>query len=320
MPFDTRVLELDCASVTEKMCSFIREQMLWMRRDGAVVGMSGGIDSALCAELCTRALGKEKVVGIILPEKESDPRSAQYAAAEANKLGIRTLTIDVTPILESLGAYQKRDRFIRTLFPEYDERCKSKIVLPSKLLDTDSLTFFRLIVECGGQSRSARLDNAGLRQIVSATNMKQRTRMTSLYYQAELWNYLVCGTTNKSETVQGFFVKYGDGGVDIEPIADLYKVQVYQMARHLGVIDDIIRRDPSPDTFSMSQSDEEFYFRIPFDRLDLLLYAWEKQSDVKQVCEALSLTEEQVRRAFRDFSSKSNTTKHLRMLPPSLIL
>ena len=139
-----------------------------------------------------------------------------------------------------------------------------------------------------------------------------------LYYYAEKMNYIVCGTTNKTEVIEGFFVKYGDGGVDIEPLSHLYKDQVYQLSEHLGVIREIIDRAPSPDTWSFRVSDEEFYFRIPYEILDLLLFAWEYNIPTVRVCEVMDLGEEQVTRAMRDFNSKYNATRHLRQLPPTL--
>jgi NAD+ synthase len=290
-----------------------------MRRSGAVVGLSGGIDSALTAELCVAALGKDKVLGLIMPERESHPVSAVYAANHARKMGVPFETIDITPTLEASGTYEKRDSAIRAVFPDYDGRWKSKIVMPPDLLARDALSFFTLRVEDGDANiRSARLNNQNLRAIVAATDAKQRTRMMNLYYHAERDNYLVCGTTNRSEMVQGFFVKYGDGGVDIEPIAHLYKTQVYQLAEHLGVTREIRERAPSPDTFSFTVTDEEFYFRMPYEQLDLLLYAWEKEVPIGDACTAMALTEGQVRRAFRDFTSKYNATRHLRTLPPAL--
>jgi NAD+ synthase len=138
-----------------------------------------------------------------------------------------------------------------------------------------------------------------------------------LYKFAESSNYLVCGTTNKSETIQGFFVKYGDGGVDLEPIAPIYKTQVYQIARYCNIIEPIINRAPSPDTFGLITTDEEFYFRLPYSTLDLLLFAWEHSIPLKRVSKVMNLTEDQVNRSFRDLNAKYNATKHLRALPPS---
>jgi NAD+ synthase len=155
--------------------------------------------------------------------------------------------------------------------------------------------------------------------IVAATNMKHRVRMTYLFHHAEKMNDLVCGTTNKSEAIQGYYVKYGDGGVDIEPLSHLYKTQVYQLAGYLGVIQEIIQRAPSPDTFSFPVSDEEFYFRMPYETLDMLLFAWENHVSSEEAGKVMQLRGEQVERAFRDFAAKHKATEHARMLPPSLI-
>ena len=319
MEFNKDVLKLDCKSEVERICEFIQQELRDMKRDGIVVGLSGGIDSALCAALCFEAIGKDKVYGLILPEKESNPVSAEYAAKHAQKLGIETETVDITPTLEAFGTYRKRDDVIREVFPEYDSGSKSKITLPADLLSKDSFNFFTLKIDDGkGNMKSARLNKKSLNGIVAATDSKQRTRMMHLYYYAEKMNYIVCGTTNKTEVIEGFFVKYGDGGVDIEPLSHLYKAQVYQISEHLGVIREIIDRAPSPDTWSFQVSDEEFYFRIPYDKLDLLLYAWQNDIPVEQVCETMNLSAEQVKRAMRDFNAKFNATKHLRQLPPTL--
>jgi NAD+ synthase len=315
--FHKDILRIDGEAEAEQICAFIRGQVAAQRRDGAVVGISGGVDSALATALCVRAIGKDKVLGLVLPENESNPVSAEYALRYAGQLGLKTVTVDITPVLDSLGTYRKRDEVIRAIFPEYTGRYRSKIALPPDLLSRDAFNFFSLKIEDDkGNVKSARLDARSLRTIVAATNTKQRTRMVHLYYYAEMNNYLVCGTTNRSEDIQGFFVKYGDGGVDIEPLAHLYKTQVYQLSGHLGVPREIREREPSPDTFSFSQSDEEFYFRMPYDTLDLLLYAWENEVPLAEVCRVMALTEEQVRRAFRDFRSKANATSYLHTMPP----
>lgn len=319
MDFHQDVLKIDCENESERICSFIQQYVRSSKRDGAVIGLSGGIDSALCAALCVKALGKERVFGLILPEKESNPVSAEYATKHAKGLGIETEKVDITPVLEAFGTYQKRDEMIRDIFPEYNEGYTSKITLPADLLSKDTFNIFTLKINDGrGNEKSARLNKKMLNGVVAATDTKQRMRMVHLYYYAEKMNYIVCGTTNKTEVLQGFFVKYGDGGVDIEPLGHLYKLQVYQLSEYLGVIREIIERAPSPDTWSSQVSDEEFYFRIPYATLDLLLYAWEHNIPTERVCETMNLTEAQVKRAQRDFNAKYNATKGARQSPPTL--
>jgi len=319
MNFNKSILKIDSREEADRICGFIRTQALAMKREGAVVGLSGGIDSALASELCVRALGKDRVLGLILPERESNPISREFALKHAAKMGIQAEVVDISPALEGFGTYEKRDRVIREVFPDFQANHRIKLTLPADLLARDAFNVFALTVDDGsGRVRSARLKKELLHGIVAATDTKQRTRMMHLYYFAEKMNYLVCGTTNKTEAVQGFFVKYGDGGVDIEPLAHLFKTQVYQLSEFLGVVREIIERTPSPDTFSIPVSDEEFYFRIPYDKLDLLLYAWERNLPFRDVGEVMGLTEEQVKRAYRDFTAKFSATEHLRRLPPTL--
>jgi NAD+ synthase len=319
MEFHRKILEINCEEEAQRISRFIQKQIRLMRRQGTAIGLSGGVDSAVSAELCLRALGKEKVIGLILPEKDSNPISKEFALKQAEKMEIRAEVIDITPGLEAFGTYKKRDEAIKRIFPDYSPQHKMKIILPRDLLARDSFNVYTLIIkDSSSGEKSIRLNKEILRAIIAATDTKQRTRMLHLYYYAEKMNFIVCGTTNKTELIQGFFVKYGDGGVDIEPIAHLYKTQVLRMAEYLGVIDEIRMRTPSPDTFSFEVSDEDFYFRIPYATLDFLLYAWENNISPLQVCTVLKLKEEQVNRAFRDFNSKYRATQHLRRLPPAL--
>jgi NAD+ synthase len=319
MAFNKGILKINCQSETDRICDFIVKQVGVMKRDGAVIGISGGVDSALCSALCVKALGKSKVLGLILPERESNSVSEKYAAKHAKNIGLDPITDNITGTLEGFGTYKRRDEAIRAVFPEYNDQYKSKLTLPPDLLTKDAFNFFTLKIEDPqGNIKTARLDYKTSRNILSAANTKQITRMMYLNYYAEKNNYIVCGTTNRSEYIQGFFVKYGDGGVDVEPIAHLYKTQVYELSDYIAIIPEIRNRAPSPDTFSMVVTDEEMHFRIPFDTLDLLLYAWERKLEPSEVGAAMNLTEAQVKRAFRDITSKYNATNYLRLPPQSL--
>ena len=320
MKFDGTVLVIDPAEETKKICGFVETQVKsGFRRSGIVIGLSGGIDSAVMAELAVRSVGSDNVYGFVLPEKESNPVSAEYAREHAKKLGIKCWEIDITPSVESVVSYSVRDGFIKDLVPEYHPGCKYNITLPTDLLERDSFSVYVLHVQHpDGTRKKKRLNFDAFRTITSFANIKIRSRMIHLYAQAERLNCIVAGTTNRTEYILGDFCKYGDGGSDIEALAHLYKNQVYQLADYLGVIPEIIDRSPSPDTFSLPVSDQEFFFRIPFDKLDHLLFAWEHKVNAGEAARVLELTEEAVNRAFTDFSTKNRTTSHLREMPHSL--
>jgi NAD+ synthase len=318
--FDKDILRIDPETETQRICDFIRRMALKdFKRKGAVVGLSGGIDSALVVELAVRALGKEKVLGVFLPEKESNPISLEYAVRQAAKLGIETVKVNITENLESFGVYQRRNAIIKQVVPEFDDTLKFHITLPQNLLEKDRFNYYSITVEGkDGKRQTKRLSGSDWLEISACQNIKQRARMIQLYYYAEKHNYIVIGTTNKSELLQGFFLKFGDGGVDIEPIAHLYKNQVYEISKYLGVIQEIIDRAPSPDTYSLPVTDKELYFCIDYELLDLLLYAYENDIPRQDVSKALSLNEQQIDRVFRDFKAKEQATWHLRMTAPAL--
>ena len=320
MTFPKSVLDINPGHEVSRISDFIRKMAFKeFKRRGAVIGLSGGIDSAVAAELCVRALGREKVLGLLLPEKESNPISLEYGQKQAKKMGIETETVDITENLSSLGVYQNRDVVIKGIFPEFNDSYKFHITLPQNLLEKDRLNYHSITIEDkNGVRQKKRISGTDWLEISACQNSKQRIRMIKMYYYAEKANYIVAGTTNKTEVMQGFYVKFGDGGVDLEPIAHLYKKQVYQLARHLGVIDEIICRPPSPDTYSLPVTDEEFYFCLDYELLDLLLYAYEKNVPFDDISNTLGLEKEQIERIFRDFKSKERATWHLRQMPPSL--
>jgi len=312
------VLDIDAAAETDRIAQWLRDKMRGLHRSGAVLGISGGIDSSVCLALCVKAFGPQRVVPLLLPEKDSDPISEDLARMLAAHYGVTPIREVITPALDGLACYERRDEAIARVFPEYDPRAgyKAKIVLPAGLLDRGTLNVYSLtIVTPDGQEKSARLAPAELAQIVAASNFKQRTRMAMLYYHAELRNYAVIGTANRNEHGQGFFVKHGDGGVDLKPIVHLYKTQVYQLARHLDVPEVIQERTPTSDTYSAPATQEEFFFRLPSETMDLLWYAQENQVSVEEAAHAMDMSPNQVRNAFDDFTRKNRTTNYLRTPP-----
>ena len=320
MDFDLDVLKIDPEEELEKLSQFLVEQVkVVFRRKGVIVGLSGGIDSACIAAVAVHAIGKEKVVGLVLPETESNPISSEYAIKHAQTLGIEHRQIDITPTVDSVVQYEWRDGFMQKLIPEYKPGYKYNITLPTDLLERDSFNFYNLQVQMpDGEIKKKRLNLEEFRTVTSFANIKIRARMLNLYAEAERRNLLVVGTTNRTEFILGDFCKYGDGGTDIEPFTYLYKNQIYQLSDYLKVTPEIIERQPSPDTFSLPLSDQEFFFRIPFDKLDYLLYAWEHDVPTNDVANALDISDDAVERAFKDFASKFRATAHLRKGPNTL--
>ncbi|HSJ53961.1 MAG TPA: NAD(+) synthase [Anaerolineae bacterium] len=311
------ILLLDPAAVTATLAAnLVRDVRQTLRRAGAVVGISGGIDSSVVLALCVRALGASRVLGVMMPERDSSSDSVALARLLADQYGVETVLEDLTGALAGFCCYERRDEAIRRVFPHYDSSYKARIALPGNVLESDALNVFYLtIISPEGKEESRRLNPRDLLQIVAASNFKQRSRMAMLYYHAELRNLAVIGTPNKNEHDQGFFVKWGDGGYDVAPIRHLYKTQVYQLAEYLGVPAAIRQATPTTDTYSAPTSQEEFFFRLPFEVMDLIWYAQEHDVPVKETAQVMDLTEEQVTRAFADLAGKKRTTEYLRTLP-----
>lgn len=309
-------LTLDPARETERITASIRRQVgAELRRRGAVVGMSGGIDSSVVAALCVRALGPDRVLGLFMPESDSSPESLQLGRCLAEHLKIATELEDITPVLEGAGCYRRRDEAIRSVFPEYGPGYRSKIVL-SGLMGGESYRVFSVVVRSpSGEMQSRRLPLEAYQQVVAATNFKQRVRKMMEYYHADRLRYAVAGTPNRLEYDQGFFVKNGDGSADFKPIALLYKSQVYQLAEYLGVPEVIRRRPPTTDTYSLEQSQEEFFFSLPYDKLDVCLYAKDHKVPPEAAAEMLGLTPEQVTRVYVDIDAKRKAAQYLHAGP-----
>ena len=284
------------------------------KRRGLVVALSGGIDSSCVAGLAARALGKTKVFGVHMPERDSSSETLRLSRSVSDTFGFDSVLEELTPILDGYGCYRRRDEAIRMVYPEFGEGWKSKIVLPG--LTGGELNVYYLVVQKpDGTMDKQRLPLPAYLQIVAATNFKQRTRKTLEYFHADRLHYAVSGTPNRLEYDQGFFVKGGDGLADVKPIAHLYKTQVYAMARHLGVPEDICNRAPTTDTYSLAQGQDEFYFALPYREMDLCL--WGKNHGVApvEVAPTVGLTADQVERVYRDIDQKRATTRYLGLAP-----
>jgi NAD+ synthase len=311
---------LDPEREVARIAEFLRDQLTAPPRHGGyVVGLSGGVDSALTAALACRAVGASHVLGVLLPERESQPESLALGRQSAEHLGIETVQEDLSDALTRLGVYERREDVVRRHFPAFGPGWLYRLCLPGDLRQSRQLNVYQLeVVDPEGQTTRKRLALGDYREIMAATSVKQRLRMVRLYEHAERRGYLVCGTTNRTELVQGFFVRYGDGGVDTEPLAHLYKTQVYTLACHLGVPPSILERSPSPDTFSASVSDEEFYFRLPYAELDKVLACFESGRPSRAAAEAAGVSEEAAARIYHELARRRESTRHLREMPPTL--
>lgn len=309
-------LRIDPAHETERITNRIAEVVFRrFKRKGAVIGVSGGIDSSVVAFLCARALGRDRVLALFTPESDSSPDSLRLGRMVADSLGAQHALEDISGILRAAGCYERRDNAIRLVVPEYGDGYKSKIVLPNIAEGREYAIFSVVVQSPTGETRKVRLSAKAYLGIVAATNFKQRTRKMMEYHYADLMQYAVAGTPNRLEYDLGFFVKNGDGAADFKPIAHLYKSQVYQLAEYLGVPEEIRRRPPTTDTYSLEQSQEEFYFSLPLEKMDFCLFGKNNGLPAAEVAEAAGLTQNQVERVYRMIESTRKATQYLRSNP-----
>ena len=313
--FSRDVLAIDAERTASDIERAIREQLATLKRRGAVVGLSGGIDSSVVTCLCTRAVGRERVQVLFMPERDSSHESLDLGRLLTTHLGLDPIVENIGPILAAAGCYERQAEAVRTVFPDFGDGYRLKITLPS-ILDSDRLNVSELTVQSpSGELRTSRLPVAAYLQLVAATNFKQRVRKLVEYYHADRLNYAVAGTPNRLEYDQGFFVKQCDGAADFKPIAHLYKTQVYALADYLGVPEVIRQRPPTTDTFSLPQTQEEFYFALPYQKMDLCLYGRNHAIPAEDVAPAVGLSPAQVERVYKDIDQKRRTTRYLHTRP-----
>ncbi|NEU10010.1 NAD(+) synthase [Flavihumibacter sp. R14] len=307
----------DVESLCDKLTDKLRNDVIYqLNRRGAVVGISGGIDSSVTLALAVRAFGAKNVVAIMLPERDSSPDSLRLGNELAKTFGVKALVEDLTEALQGFGCYKRRDEAISRVFPSFNPATdKAKIVINQNIGKAIPSVFSVMIISADGKKHSKLLPVSEYLQIVASTNFKQRSRMSMLYYHAERLHYAVIGTPNKAEVDQGFFVKYGDGGADVMPIGGLYKTQVYQLAEFLGIPDEIIQRTPTTDTYTAEQTQEEFFYQLPFETMDLIWHGWENKCPPEELAHELDKSTDEIRNIYNSFERKRKTTDYLRMPP-----
>ena len=312
---NAQVLDIDAPAETDRIAKRLVEIVArTLHRRGMIIALSGGVDSSVCAALAVRALGPGKVFGLMLPEKDSSSTSLTRGKLVAEQLGIAYAVENIGPTLEAIGCYRWRDEAMRAVFPEYGADWKSKIAIAGGA--QGRINYFKLVVQSpSGEIREVRLPLKEYLQIVAATNYKQRIRKTIEYFHADRLNYAVIGTPNRLEYDQGFFVKNGDGSADLKPIAHLYKTQVYALARYLELPAEICSAAPTTDTYSMPQGQDEFYFALPYDKMDVALWGHNHQVPVAELADYLGIDLNQAEFIYKDIDSKRSTTRYLHAKP-----
>jgi NAD+ synthase len=271
-----------------------------------VLGLSGGVDSSVCAALCARGLGAERVMALRMPERDIGGDAAGLAERVAAGLGIRSEEEPITQALEALGCYTARDEAIRAVFPDYTASWRHKVV---RSAPAGGVTFFSLEVERPDGTRDRRrIPSAPYRALMAATNLKQRVRKLVEYTWADRLGYAVVGTANRLEHDQGFFVKGGDGLADVKPLARLFKGEVYALARTLGLPAEVTDAEPTTGTFSLEQTQDEFYFGYPLPVLDELIAAHDAGARAGALA---GLDADQVAVAYREIERRREATRYL---------
>lgn len=295
------LLKIDFSKTHNEIISFIRRYVIELKKDGIVIGLSGGIDSCLILKLCVETVGKNNVLAVILPERDSNLIHMRDAIEFARSMGVNFIYKKITLLLWILGVYNLyppaflfrksfQSRFVKRKREKISKRIRKDIYManlegyPDKELSR-GLAFYRI---------------------------KNRLRSSILFYYSELYNYLFVGTANKTEWLTGFFVKYGDGIADIMPIINLYKTQVFNLAKYLNINDYLIEKSPSPDLIP-GIIDEDMLW-ISYSKLDLILFGIENNYSFERISKISSSNQSEIDRV-RNMLEKS---EYLRMWPIAL--
>ena len=305
----------DLETTVNSVTDFIKNEVFEkFQKSGAVLGLSGGIDSAVTCGLCVKSLNPEKILGLIMPERESDPQSQETAENVGKEFNIETKVVDITNILESFGVYEKKENIVKEKFPDFDSECKYRVVVPPKLESSVGIPYLE-ILDGKGITHQTKISSSEFLNLTAATSIKHRVRMALLYYHAEKDHLVVAGTTNKSEYMQGYFVKYGDGGSDIEPLVNLYKSQIYQLGKFLNVPNEVMTKDASPDVWSYTTNDEEFFYSVPYKIVDLILYGRENNLSINEIQDHSKISIENIEKLLKFQDQKHIKSNHMREMP-----
>ncbi|MBV6505642.1 MAG: NH(3)-dependent NAD(+) synthetase [Syntrophorhabdaceae bacterium] len=262
----------DYGAISKEIIEFLRDKVNLLNRDGVLLGLSGGLDSTVCAYIAVEALGKDKVFALFMPDRDSNPQSERDAFATSKILGIELREINLSPILSKIGVYSLEP--LPLLAPLIPRKIKEKYTIGkyNRLKGIEESTFLRILKNEG---------DLELRKSVAYYSIKHRLRMVLLYYWAEIKNYAVLGCCNKTEKLTGFFIKHGDSASDIDLISHLYKTQVRELAKFLRIPKKIINKVPSPDL--IPGVTDEFALKLSYDVLDKILYGIEKDMKNEEI-------------------------------------
>jgi NAD+ synthase len=309
---------MDTTQIRAIITEHFRNALKTLHRDGFVVGLSGGIDSTLTAHLAVEAVGPARVLGVVMPERESSPESKELGIAVAEQLGIDYEEVDLTKHLEAVDAYNKRDNIVLRYFDSYRPgRHRVGISLRQDLTGSSMPPLHYLVVqdENGEQIWEERIRLKDYTQLVAATNFKQRARALQVYYFADFYNYAVAGTTNRDELLLGFFVKLGDGAADVEGIEGMYKSELYVLAKAMGVDQRVIDRTPTTDTLPGQKSQKGYFYGLDFNTLDTALQVFEASLSIKEGAQRTGLSEPQMKQLVENLRRRNSTTTILRSPP-----